>query len=166
MLAVLVVVCPVLCLPSMVWGLRGDLRPGQLPAEWTVVLDTLPQGRTVVLPWRGGYRGFAWNDERAMLDPAPRFFPGDVLVDDRLYVDGRVLASENPLLRRVDTALRSADPAAGLRDLGVRSVLVEKGNGPPPADLRGAEVLHDGPELSWSTSEPPRRDRRGRRDGR
>jgi hypothetical protein len=83
-----------------------------------------------------------------MLDPAPRFFPGDVLIDDRLYVDGRVLASENPLLGRVDTALRSADPVAGLRDLGVRSVLVEKGNGPPPPDLRGAEVLHDGPELT------------------
>ncbi len=146
-LAVLVVLFPVLCLPSMFWGLGGGLRPVGYPSEWNVVRDTLPQGRTVVLPWRGGYRGFAWNDERAMLDPAPRFFPGDVLVDDRLYVDGRVLASENPLLGRVDTALRSADPVAGLRDLGVRSVLVEKGNGPPPPDLRGAEVLHDGPEL-------------------
>ena len=146
-LAALVVVFPALCLPSRFWGLGGGLRPVGYPAEWTVIRDTLPEGRTVVLPWRGGYRGFAWNDQRAMLDPAPRFLPGEVLVDDRLYVEDRVLASENPLLGRVDTALRSADPASGLRGLGVRSVLVEKGNGPPPADLQGAEVLHDGPGL-------------------
>ena len=146
-LAVLVVVFPVLCLPSMFWGQGGGLRPVSFPTEWTDVLDTMPQGRTVVLPWRGGYRGFAWNGERAVLDPAPRFFPGDVLVDDRLYVDGRVLASENPLLGRIDTALRSADPVAGLRHLGVRTVLAEKGNGPRTTDLRGADVLHEGPEL-------------------
>jgi hypothetical protein len=142
-----VVILPALCLPSMFWGLAGALRPVGYPAEWAAARDALPQGRTVVLPWRGGYRGFAWNDDRAMLDPAPRFFPGDVLVDDRLYVNGRVLASENPLLARVDAALRASDPVSGLRELGVRSVLVEKHNGPPPLDLTGARVLHDGPGL-------------------
>lgn len=146
-LAGVVVLTPVLCLPSLFWGLGGGLRPVGYPAEWTSVRAVLPDGRTVVLPWRGGYRGFAWNDKRATLDPAPRFFPGDVLVDDRLYVDGRVLASENALLRDVGAALRSEDPAAGLRDLHVRSVLVEKGNGPRAPDLAGATVLHDGPGL-------------------
>ena len=39
-LAVLVVVFPVLCLPSMFWGLGGGLRPVSYPAEWTVVSST------------------------------------------------------------------------------------------------------------------------------
>jgi hypothetical protein len=102
----------------------------------------------VVLPWRGGYRGFAWNDRRASLDPAPRFFPGDVVIDDRLYLDDRTIDSEDPLLRAVGRALDSEDPAAGLRRLGVRTVLREKGNGDDSVALSGARVLHDGLELT------------------
>ena len=41
---------------------------------------------SIVLPWHGTYRGFEWNDSRAQLDPAPRFFGGDVLIDDRIYL--------------------------------------------------------------------------------
>ena len=146
--AVLLVVAPVLCLPSLAWGLGGDFRPVAYPQEWFRVRELLPEGRTVVLPWRGGYRGFAWNDRRASLDPAPRFFPGDVVIDDRLYLDDRTIDSEDPLLRAVGRALDSEDPAAGLRRLGVRTVLREKGNGEDSVTLSGARVLHDGLELT------------------
>lgn len=146
--AVLLVVAPVLCLPSLAWGLGGDFRPVAYPQEWFRVRALLPEGRTVVLPWRGGYRGFDWNDRRAALDPAPRFFAGDVVIDDRLFLDGRTIESEDPLLRAVDRALDSDDPAAALRRLGVRTVLLEKGNGAVPLELTGARVLHDGRELT------------------
>ncbi len=101
-----------------------------------------------MLPWRGGYRGFAWNDRAGVLDPAPRFFPGDVLVDDRLYVRGRVLASENPLLRRVRRP-RCVPPTRWPRSGTSASdpSWSRRATVAPPADLRGAEVLHDGPGL-------------------
>ena len=103
----------------------------------------------VVLPWRGGYRGFAWNDRRAVLDPAPRFFPGDVLIDDRLYLDGRTLACGGPAAagcrgRPSITADPEGSAACPRRP---QSVLVEKGNGACRRGPAGADVLHDGPGL-------------------
>ena len=158
--ALLLVVAPVLCLPSLAWGMNGDLRPVAYPREWSQVRDELPSGRTVVLPWRGGYRGFVWNDRRAALDPAPRFFPGDVLIDDRSYLVEATIESEDPQLRGIGRALDSSDPAAALRRLGVRSVLREKGNGDHPPALAGGRVLHDGAgltltDLGTAGSPPP-----------
>ena len=149
--AVLVVLAPVLALPSLAWGLGGLWHPVHYPAEWYAVRDQLPEGRTVVLPWTGSYRGFGWDGGRAVLDPAPRFLPGEVLVDDRLLVGRRVLASEDPLLRGVRRALDSPDAAEGLRRLGVRNVLLEKDNGAVLPDLAGSTVLHDGAGLTLVT---------------
>ena len=59
----------------------------------------------MVLPWRGSYRGYPWNEHRAMLDPAPRFFEGEVLIDDRLYLGSTVLSNEDPRLAESTTAL-------------------------------------------------------------
>ena len=147
LVAVALVVWPVLCLPSLAWGLRGEFRPVDYPAEWAAVRDVLGPGPTVVLPWTGGYRGYAWNDRTAVLDPAPRYFPGEVLIDDRLFLDDQVLASEDPLLVRVDQALSSSDPAASLTALGVEQVLLEKGNGVDVEALPEGRVVHDGPLL-------------------
>ncbi|MCW2847570.1 MAG: hypothetical protein JWR90_1544 [Marmoricola sp.] len=144
----LLVVAPVLCLPTLAFGMHGDLHPVAYPREWFTVRDQVPGGRMVVLPWRGGYRGFDWNDRRASLDPAPRFFPGDVLIDDRLYLGSRTLDSEDPLLLDVRRALLSTDPVGALHRLGVRTVLVEKGTTFDLPDLSSATVLHDGPELT------------------
>ncbi len=76
----------------------------------------------------GGYRGFEWNGRRAVLDPAPRYLPGEVLIDDRLFVDGTPIPSEDPLVDDVAEALEAEDPASALRDLGVRWVVVETRN--------------------------------------
>jgi hypothetical protein len=145
-LAVLAALWPVLCLPSMAWGLRGSIDPVVYPTEWFIVQRVLAdvEGATVVLPWRGGYRGYAWNDRRAMLDPAPRFFAGDVLIDDRLLLGDIVLDNEDPRLADVTRALDGADPAAGLRRLGVTHVLVEKGNGVTAEEVPAGNVVHRG----------------------
>ncbi len=160
--AALLVIAPLVALPSMAWGLAGTWRPVTYPAEWHAVRALVPKGRTVVLPWAGGYRGFGWNERHASLDPAPRFFPGDVIIDDRVLVGTKVVDSEDPLLRSIGRALEASDPAASLRRLGVRSVLVEKDTGPVGVRLPGAVVLHDGPGLSLldlgtAASPPPGR---------
>lgn len=145
----LVVLLPAVLLPSLAWGLRGDLDPVAYPREWSATADLLDRpGATVVLPWTGSYRGYPWNGHRSVLDPAPRFFAGDVLLDDRMYVD-RVLAPEDPYLGAVGAALGAApeQSAAALRRLGVGRVLVEKGNGVRPADVPAGTVVHDGPGL-------------------
>lgn len=147
LVAVALVLWPVICLPSLAWGLRGAFAPVEYPQEWADVRSVLGPGPTVVLPWTGSYRGFGWNDGTAILDPAPRYFPGEVLIDDRIVLDTQVLASEEPLLRRVDEALRSADPAASLAGMGIDQVLLEKDNGVDVADVPEGRVVHDGPLL-------------------
>jgi len=156
--AVLVAVLPALCLPSMAWGLGGDLRPVTYPGEWfrakAVIGADLAErgGSTVVLPWHGTYRGFAWNDRRAILDPAPRFFDGEVLIDDRIYLGdstgSRVLGNEDPELAAVTDALADEDVALALAAQGVGRVLVEKGNGVRPEQVPTGRILHDGPLLT------------------
>jgi hypothetical protein len=155
LVAVLLVLWPVLCLPSLAWGLRGALTPVDYPREWETVAAQMGARPTVVLPWYGGYRGFRWNDRTASLDPAPRYFAGPVLIDDRLFLDDRALPSEDPMLAAVGRALGSRDPAAALTELGIAQVLLEKGNGVGPDDLPDGEVLHDGPDLRLVAIEGP-----------
>lgn len=144
----LIAIAPVLLLPSAFWGALGELRPVQYPAEWSRVASIVaaePDARTVVLPWAGSYRGFDWNGGRAVLDPAPRFFPGEVLIDDRVLLGNEVMPAESAVTQRVGEALSSEEPEAALRRLGVRWVLVEKGHGSGVL-LRGS-VAHDGATL-------------------
>jgi hypothetical protein len=152
-LAVLLTVWPALCLPSMAWGLRGSVEPVVYPDEWFAVADLIEDegaedGATVVLPWRGGYRGYDWNERRAMLDPAPRFFDTEVLIDDRVYLGDTLLANEDPRLADVTAALEADDPSAALSALGVARVLVETDNGVAEDEVPAGTVVHDGPRLT------------------
>lgn len=140
----LLVVWPVLCLPSLAWGRTGSLEPVAYPRAWTDLARELAgEGDTVtvVLPWRGSYRGFDWNDDRAMLDPAPRLLPGDVLVDDRVFLDDRALTSEQPRLDAVREAFAQPDPDLALAALGVTHVLVEDQPGAADVPPDGATIF-------------------------
>ena len=167
-IAGLLILAPVLLLPSLVWGLAGAVRPVHYPDDWDAVASIVAgadgphgsRGATVVLPWTGSYRGYAWNDHRAVLDPAARFLPGDVLVDDRTYLRDHVLAGEDPFLSRIGAALRSADPPPALRALGVRWVLIERGNGVAPADIPPGTTAYAGRWLSLVDLGPPAGDLR------
>ena len=154
----LIVIAPVLLLPVLAWGGGGELERSSYPAEWDDVADVLADdpGPVVVLPWTGSYRGYDWNDRRAVLDPAPRYFPGEVLVDDRVLLDDEVVPAEDPRVEEVRRALTAADPAAALSAAGVRWVLVEKGL-PGVSPIEG-RVAHDGEELTLidlGTGDPP-----------
>lgn len=143
-----VAVAPAVLLPTMAWGISGALQPVSYPAEWHDVrrqLEVGERGATVVLPWMGSYRGYQWNGHRAMLDPAPRFFPGEVLIDDRVLLGDRMLPTEDPRLADISEALADPDSAGRLRGLGVRYVLVEKGM--RSGEIPEGRVVHDGREL-------------------
>ncbi|WP_232675878.1 hypothetical protein [Nocardioides sp. R-C-SC26] len=155
---VAMLLAPVVLLPSLAWGgavaadRGGSLRPVHYPDSWFEVRDHLEGQRaeladdpvTVVLPWSGGYRGFGWNHGRAVLDPAPRFLPGRVLVDDRTFVDGAAVPGEDPRLDAVVTALGHEEPAAmvgALRALGVTGLLVESGEVPDGVSELGSRLV-------------------------
>lgn len=144
----LIVAAPVLLLPVLAWGAGGELERSSYPREWDEVADLLAgaPGTVVVLPWTGSYRGYGWNDGRAVLDPAPRYLPGEVLVDDRVLLDDQVVPAEDPRVEVVRRALAADDPAEALRAAGVRWVLVEKGLAGVVAVA--GETVHDGDGLA------------------
>ena len=122
------VLSPVLLLPQQAWGAAGELRPAEYPASWQELVAEVERrapATTVVLPWTGSYRGFDWNGRRAVLDPAPRLLPGEVVVDDRTLVEGAVVPSEDPYVEAVAAALRADDVREALLAIDVDLVLVE-----------------------------------------
>ncbi|KRA37318.1 MULTISPECIES: hypothetical protein [unclassified Nocardioides] len=144
----LLVVAPLLLLPSLAWGAAGELERSSYPQAWTDVAALIDADETtVVLPWAGSYRGFDWSHRRAVLDPAPRLLPGLVLVDDTVRLEGRDVPAEDPRVGAVAEALEQDDPAAALRDLGVRWVLVEQGMGEVTAPMGKSVYDASGLEL-------------------
>lgn len=143
---------PVLVLPGLAWGLLGTLAPAHYPDEWNQVRTVMEEQdaderRTVVLPF-SLYRRFDWNKQKAVLDPAPRFFPGEVLIDDALSVTDGTVAGEDPLAARIRAAADSpVELARVLSDEGVAWALVHK---PLPEGevLPHGEVVHQGDELA------------------
>lgn len=157
-IAAVAALLPVVLLPSLAWGIAGKLEPVRYPAEWSQVrgvLDATPAAdrRTAVLPW-ATYRAFGWNNDRAALDPAIRFFPGQVVTDDALQVSAtRTVAGEDPVAARIGAALATGAPLAPvLARAGIRYVLVEKTAGGDEAVIAGlmstGTVLHDGHDLA------------------
>ncbi|WP_110205935.1 hypothetical protein [Nocardioides daejeonensis] len=143
---------PVLLLPSLGWGLGGLLTPHPYPTEWSQVRTTLEragadQARTVVLPF-GLYRRFDWNGGHAVLDPLPRYLPGDVVTDDALEVRDGTVAGEDPLAARIRAV--KDDPerlTLLLRGAGVRWVVAHADQGVVDAPLPAGETMHSGDRL-------------------
>ncbi|MDP3891848.1 hypothetical protein, partial [Nocardioides sp.] len=142
---------PVLTLPSLLIGLNGDLRPGHYPAEWDRARATMEtQGarhdRVVVLPF-GTYRRFDWMHGRAVLDPAPRFFPGHVVTDDALVVTGGTVRGESRVAERIRSAATAEQLDEELEAAGIRWVLLHRGDSGVPGVLPGRVVM-EGEELT------------------
>lgn len=148
------VVVPLLAMPDLAWGAAGRLQPVDYPGDWQAVRSILQQdpsgGDVVSLPWQA-FRSFGWNDDRVLLDPAPRWLPRTVVVDDTLVVGGVSVSGEDPRAQAVADALATRRPAVQtLPPLGIGFVLVEHGT---PGDyptrlLDGAEPVHQGQDLT------------------
>jgi hypothetical protein len=123
------VVFPVLTMPDLAWGGWGRLGTARYPADWQAVSEVLGDrpGDVLALPL-SAFRGFAWNDDRTQLDPAPRFLPKPVLLDDTLRVGTERIAGEDPRIGDV----RAATSAAELTAAGIGWILVEHGT---PGDV-------------------------------
>jgi hypothetical protein len=116
-------------LPDLGWGVGGRLTPVDYPPAWVAVRDRLAaetaQPRLVVLPW-SAFRAYDWNDDRTLLDPARRFFPGEVVTDDRLGVGDVTVPGEDPRAVAVARAIDRDDlDADWLADAGYTHVLVQ-----------------------------------------
>jgi hypothetical protein len=152
-LAVAAAVLPLLLLPDGPAALRTPLDPVRYPAGWRTVAARVAGSTTevLVLPF-ASYRTFGWAPGRTVLDPAPRLLAPPVVVDDRLAVNGTVLAGEDPAAARVRGLLDSRPPAAKLAErlaaAGIGWVVVEAGTpGPPPPDLSSLRLVVDGPDV-------------------
>jgi len=160
---VLAVVAPLFLLPSLAWGLLGGLDPVDYPEEWSTVRGVLAdrelEGSVIVLPWEGFYRRYPWNDERAVLDPAPRFFPGTVLVDDSVRLEASTLPAEDPRVQAVTEAFAQPEPSEELRRAGVAAVLVERRTPGAPTTWSEGRLLHRGPEFDlWELGSAANKD--------
>ena len=117
-------VFPLLTMPDLAWGGWGRLETAQYPADWQAVSEKLGDrpGDVLALPL-SAFRGFAWNDDRTQLDPAPRVLPKPVLVDDTLLVGADRIAGEDPRIGDVNAATSARE----LTDAGIGWILVEHG---------------------------------------
>jgi hypothetical protein len=78
-----------------------------------------------------------------VLAPLGRYLPRRVVIEDRLVVDGRALDGEDPRAADVRRALEAPDErlrAAGLREAGIRYVVVEQLPDVDVPDLEGDVV--------------------------
>ena len=155
-----IAVLPIAILPGLAFGMSGQLQTNDYPDEWGEVrhqLDELgaSEARTVVLPFEI-YRRFSWNGERAVLDPAPRFFPGQIVVNDTLTVGGSSMPGEDPSARAIRDSLVTGHLDSTLREESVRFVIIEKDT---PSEVRTPDVegsvVHDGPQLKVVELETP-----------
>lgn len=139
--AVVGVLLPLAALPSLVDGVGGRLAPVDYPASWrearSVVASSDVPGDLLVLPFTA-YRAPAWNDGRPVLDPAGRYFDRTTVADDRLLVDGRVVAGEDPRAAAVRRVLAGDDVEEGLARLGIGLVVLD--TTAPDADAADAAV--------------------------
>lgn len=132
MITCALVVVPVTVMPDAALGLSGRLSAVDYPDSYDALaraLPTLPAGDVALLPFQS-YRAPEWNNgSRPVLAPLGRYLPRHVVVEDQLLVDGEPVAGEDPRAAEVRTALERPGPedrAAGLRDAGVRLLVVEQ----------------------------------------
>ncbi|MFI9553852.1 hypothetical protein [Nonomuraea endophytica] len=144
--AVALALVPLAVVPTLAWGASGALAAVPYPLSWVEAREVIGRdpvrGDVLVLPFES-YRRFPWNGDRAVLDPAQRFFatPGrEVVVNDSVRVGDLVVGTEDSRAKRVAAVL--SDPRR-LAEEGIRYVVVDSGN----ADLPGARLLVDRPEL-------------------
>lgn len=143
MALLLLLLAPLLALPDLAWGAFGRLQPVAYPASWHEVREVIaggPSGDAISLPW-AAFRRYAWNGNRTVLDPAPRFMTRTVLTDRRLPIQLRngigYVTGDDPRSAAVEDALYSGRP---LRDtlprLGVRWVIDQTDQ--PPVDYHNS----------------------------
>ncbi|OZC56392.1 hypothetical protein CH289_06535 [Rhodococcus sp. RS1C4] len=143
----------VIALPDLAWGVGGQVKPAEYPASWSVVADELAgeDGDVAVLP-AGMFRRFPYSGDAAVLDPAPRMLPLDVLQTGELLVAGGSVRGEGSRAEAVEQVLLDGGTPEDVAGLGVGWVLVERTTpgqlGNSAAALRQLTVEYEDDELA------------------
>ncbi|PWK79486.1 hypothetical protein C8D88_12412 [Lentzea atacamensis] len=149
-LVALAALLPLITMPDFAWAGLGRLEVVDYPADWSAVRTVLAAddgaGDVLALPM-SAFRRFSWNGDRTQLDPAPRFLPRTVVIDDVVYVGGRPVSGEDG---RVATIRRAMARNDDLGAFGIGWVLVEHGTpgSVDPGVLRGLREVWSGPWLT------------------
>lgn len=150
----LLVLVPMAVLPTLAWGGAGALRAVSYPESWSQAREVIRRdprpGDVLVLPFES-YRRFPWNGDRAVLDPAQRYFavPGrNVVANDSVRVGNMVVGAEDMRSREVERVLEA--PSPDLATAGFRYVVVDAGT---PAERRRFEGWLSGASLLVATDE-------------
>lgn len=146
--AVVAVAAPLALLPSMALGLDGRLENARYPGEWwqaRQAIEELDPSGVAVLPF-AAQREFGFNERRASDDPATRYFPGDIVVDDTVVAGGVEVEGSDPRVAAIRAALDgpASELAGALAANGIDAVVVERnlaGGVPRLATLGGDEVF-------------------------
>jgi hypothetical protein len=144
------VVLVVALLPDLAWGAAGRLEAVSYPRAWARAREVVaagPSGDVLVLPW-GAFRAFGWNDSRTVLDPAGRYFPGSVVVDDTLVVGEQAVPGEGPRAAAARAALDRPDAGRRLRALGIGWVLVHRDQPGPALPVPAGRTAYRGTGLT------------------
>ncbi|MCS7477792.1 hypothetical protein ACFFQW_14860 [Umezawaea endophytica] len=141
---------PLVTMPDLAWGGLGRLEVVDYPADWSAVRAVLEAddrpGDVLSLPM-SAFRRFAWNGDRTQLDPAPRFLPRTVVIDDVVHVGGEPVSGEDGRAAAIRGALARNDD---LGAVGIGWVLVEHGTpgAVDPRVLDGLQEVWSGPWLT------------------
>ncbi len=144
----LMALVPLAVLPTMAWGGAGALRAVSYPESWSQAREVIRRdprpGDVLVLPFES-YRRFPWNGDRAVLDPAQRYFavPGrNVVAGDSVRVGNMVVGAEDTRAREVERVLEA--PSPDLAAAGFRYVVIDAGT---PAERQRFEGWLSGASL-------------------
>ena len=154
---VAIAIVPIACQPDMLSGVGGRLEAVEYPDDWSEVRAALMEderpGDVVSLPW-SSFRRFAWNDNRTMLDPAPRWLPRPTVVADDLLVatPGGVVdvSGDDPRAQAISASLQTGSGESldrVLGDLGIGWALIARGTPGPVPELPGWMPVFEGTDL-------------------
>jgi hypothetical protein len=126
-------VLPILCTPTMLWGFNGQLAPKDYPKDWFAVNEQLANDRSVskvlFLPWHQ-YINFGFSG-RIIANPASKFFTKQTVVGDNPEYKGISPTVPNATNRFIEQEVLGAGNTAKnlgktLADLGFSHVILAK----------------------------------------
>jgi hypothetical protein len=90
---IVLLLLPLSYTPTMLWGMNGQIRTANYPADWSIdnqLLQRQPgSGKVLVLPWHL-YMRYGFTHGRIIASPAKGFFDREVVVSDDPEIAGVV----------------------------------------------------------------------------
>jgi hypothetical protein len=147
---------PLVCAPTLAWGLGGRVAPSTYPASWYAADDMIGDGDEGVLflPWHG-YQPLPFADGRTVATVGGAFFRRPVLASDAVELPGLRTDSTSARTAYLDRLVASAGGgrplSPQLAPLGIRWVVLARGTEDERyawLETAGMARVLDAPEIS------------------